>query len=206
MTERELEPIFGNGSEAIRRYVDILIDRGISWGLLGPREAAGIWQRHILNSVAPRTLLPTGSTVVDVGSGAGLPGIPLALSRPDLDVVLLEPLLRRFTFLQGVVDELELAPQVRVQRGRAEDHKDRYDTVVARAVAPLGKLIGWCAPLRARGGQIIAIKGASAEQEIVDAKPVLEELGLGAEFLVLGEQDSPESATVVRIAEDSARA
>jgi 16S rRNA (guanine527-N7)-methyltransferase len=178
-----------------------LIDRGISWGLIGPREASVIWQRHILNSVAPRSLIRSGSTVVDVGSGAGLPGIPLALSRPDLDVVLLEPLLRRFTFLQGVVDELELAPQVQVHRGRAEDHKDRYDTVVARAVAPLSRLIGWCAPLRARGGQIVAIKGASAEQEIVDAKPVLADLGLDAEVLVLGEQDWPEIATVVRVAE-----
>lgn len=199
MTEPELGAVFGQQTEEIRRYVDILIDRGIAWGLLGPREAAGIWQRHILNSAAPRTLLPSDSTLVDVGSGAGLPGIPLALSRPDVDVVLLEPLLRRSTFLQGVIDELELAPRVRVVRARAEDHKDRYDTVVARAVAPLSRLVGWCEPLRARRGQILAIKGASAAQEIDDAAETLDDLGLTAEVLVLGEKDWPEIATVIRV-------
>lgn len=199
MTEPEFDAVFGERTEAIRRYVDILIDRGIAWGLLGPREAAGIWQRHILNSAALRTLLPSDSALVDVGSGAGLPGIPLALSRPDVDVVLLEPLLRRSTFLQGVIDELDLAPRVRVVRARAEDHKDRYDTVVARAVAPLSRLVGWCEPLRARGGQILAIKGASAAQEVDEAAAMLDDLGLKAEVLVLGEKDWPEIATVVRV-------
>jgi len=199
VTRPDLEPIFEDRTEVIERYVDILIDRGIAWGLLGPREAAGIWQRHILNSVAPRSLLPAGSTVVDVGSGAGLPGIPLALSRPDVEVVLLEPLLRRSTFLQGVIDELGLAPRVQVIRARAEDHHVRYDSVVARAVAPLTKLLGWCAPLRSAHGQLLAIKGASAAQEVTDAGPALEDLGLAAEVLVLGEKEWPETATVVRV-------
>ncbi|WP_152365125.1 16S rRNA (guanine(527)-N(7))-methyltransferase RsmG [Microlunatus speluncae] len=199
MTRPELKPIFGDQTEAIERYVDILIDRGIAWGLLGPREAAVIWQRHILNSVAARSLLPADSTAVDVGSGAGLPGIPLALSRPDVQLVLLEPLLRRSTFLQGVVDELGLAPRVQVVRARAEDHDRRYDSVLARAVAPLGKLVGWCNPLRSAEGQVLAIKGASAAREVTDAGPVLDELGLDAEVLLLGEPEWPETATVVRV-------
>lgn len=198
-TESEQRSLFGANTEAINQYVDILINRGISWGLLGPREADGVWERHIANSVAARTLIPQDSTVVDVGSGAGLPGIPLALCRPDLEVVLLESLLRRVTFLEGVLDELALQPRVDVVRARAEDHHGRYDTVISRAVAPLPKLIGWCAPLRSDDGQILAIKGASAEREVDDASDVLEQRGLVAEVLELSEGLGSTPATVIRI-------
>lgn len=195
-----LDQVFGEDAKTTERYVDILIDRGIAWGLLGPREADSIWPRHILNSAAVRELVPEGTTVVDVGSGAGLPGIPLALSRPDLEVVLLEPLLRRVTFLQGVIDELGLAPRVTVCRGRAEDHGVRYETVLSRAVAPLSRLIGWCAPLRTDGGQLLAMKGSSAEREVTEARPVLAEHELAAQVITVGDPAGAGTATVVRMA------
>ncbi|MEA5116743.1 MAG: 16S rRNA (guanine(527)-N(7))-methyltransferase RsmG [Propionicimonas sp.] len=164
-------------AEAIKRYVDILIDRGISWGLLGPREAPRIWERHILNSVALAPLLPFGSTMVDVGSGAGLPGLPLALLRPDLRVSLLEPLLRRFDFLELAVSELDLGSRVTVVRGRAEDHRGRYDIVTCRAVAPLPRLLAWCLPLVGSGGRLVALKGSSAPEEVEASSDALRRAG-----------------------------
>lgn len=158
--------LFGAGAEAIRQYVDILASRGIDWGLMGPREGERLWERHILNSIAGVSLLPEGATVVDVGSGAGLPGVPLAILRPDLKVTLLESLLRRAHFLELAVDELGLADRVRVVRARAEEHRERYAVVTSRAVAPLPRLIGWCAPLMARGGKILALKGSTAAVEL----------------------------------------
>ena len=139
--------LFGDGLEAIKRYVDILLDRGIGWGLIGPREGERIWDRHILNSVAAARLFPTGASVVDVGSGAGLPGLPLAILRPDLTMTLLDSLARREEFLRLAVDELELGDRVSVVRARAEDHDGHYDVVTSRAVAPLSRLVGWCEPL-----------------------------------------------------------
>ena len=121
-----LEEVFGDGLEVITRYVDILANRGIDWGLLGPREADRLWDRHVLNSVAVASLIPAEASVVDVGSGAGLPGIPLAIARPDLSVVLLESLLRRVTFLADVVAELGLGDRVRVVRGRAEECTEHF--------------------------------------------------------------------------------
>ncbi len=111
--------------------------------------------------------------MVDVGSGAGLPGIPLALLRSDLKVTLLEPLLRRVTFLSETVAALGLDSRVRIVRGRAEEHAEQYDAVVSRAVAPLGRLVGWCTPLRRADGVILAIKGQSAADEVTEAGPVL---------------------------------
>jgi len=133
---------------------------------MGPREGERLWERHILNSIAGVSLLPEGATVVDVGSGAGLPGVPLAILRPDLKVTLLESLLRRAHFLELAVDELGLADRVRVVRARAEEHRERYAVVTSRAVAPLPRLIGWCAPLMARGGKILALKGSTAAVEL----------------------------------------
>ncbi|MGH3429926.1 MAG: 16S rRNA (guanine(527)-N(7))-methyltransferase RsmG, partial [Mycobacteriales bacterium] len=127
-----------------------------------------LWERHLLNSAVLGELVPEGCRVLDVGSGAGLPGIPLALARPDLSIVLLEPMDRRVVWLREVIAALGLA--VSVHRGRAEDPRVRAeyggnDIVTARAVAPLGRLVGWSLPLVAPGGRLLAVKGASAEQE-----------------------------------------
>jgi 16S rRNA (guanine527-N7)-methyltransferase len=172
---------FGDGAEAIKQYVDILLDRGLSWGLLGPREGQRIWERHILNSVAAAPLMPLGSRAVDVGSGAGLPGIPLAILRPDLNVTLLESLERRTRFLEMAVAELSLGDRVRVVRGRAEEHGDRYDVVTSRAVAPAGKLLSWSVPLLAPNGRVIALKGSSVREELGAAASIMRKLRLGAE-------------------------
>lgn len=150
----------------ISRYVDILANRGIEWGLIGPREADRLWDRHVLNSAAMAELPAAGARVLDVGSGAGLPGIPLAIARPDLSVVLLEPLLRRYNFLVEAVAELELGDRVEVRRGRAEDLRESFEVVTARAVAPLGRLVGWTQQLFVPDGELLALKGSSAADEV----------------------------------------
>jgi len=161
--------VFGDRTGVAQRYVDILSSRGIDWGLIGPREADRLWDRHVLNSVALADLVPQGASVVDVGSGAGLPGIPLAIARPDLRVVLLEPLLRRSHFLELAVAELGLDDRVSVVRGRAEDHAVRYQIVTCRAVAPLPRLLTWCLPLVGGKGRLLALKGSSAAHEVESA-------------------------------------
>lgn len=137
MDEATIASVFASGDKAIRQYVDILASRGIDWGLIGPRERDRLWERHVLNSVALAPRISSGAAVVDVGSGAGLPGLPLAILRPDLKMTLLEPLLRRVNFLNLAVAELDLSGRVEVVRGRAEEHRARYDVVTCRAVAPL---------------------------------------------------------------------
>jgi len=194
-----VDEIFGEASSEIKQYVDILRMDGVTRGLLGPRETDRLWDRHILNSVAISDLTRADAEVVDVGSGAGLPGIPLAVLRPDLRVTLLEPLLRRVTFLAETLDRLGLADRVRVVRSRAEEHHEQYDVVVARAVAPLGRLVQWCAPLRRPGGVILALKGRSATAEIAEAGPVLAETGLTVELLSVSAHPSAEPATVIRL-------
>ena len=162
--------IYGAQFPSLNRYVDILRSTGVEWGLLGPREADRLWDRHILNCAALNELIAADRTVADVGSGAGLPGIPLALLRPDLQLTLIEPLLRRSTFLTQTVEELGLGARVQVIRSRAEDHHQTYDVVVARALAPLDRLIGWCNPLRSPDGIILALKGSSAANEVMAAE------------------------------------
>ena len=177
--------LFEIGAEAISKYVDILASRGIDWGVVGPREGERLWDRHILNSIASESLFPEGATVVDVGSGAGLPGIPLAILRPDLRVTLLEPLLRRANFLDLSVAEIGLEDRVRVIRARAEDHHERYAVVVSRALAPLPRLIGWCAPLMTRSGSLLALKGVSAGAELTEATAAIRKAGLAGAVLEL---------------------
>jgi 16S rRNA (guanine527-N7)-methyltransferase len=191
--------VFGAQFSLINRYVDILQSTGIGWGLLGSREAERVWDRHILNSAAVSELIPSGRSVADVGSGAGLPGIPLAILRPDVRLTLIEPLLRRYTFLNDTVGKLELVERVEVVRSRAEDHDRSYDAVIARALAPLDRLVGWCNPLRAPGGVILALKGSSAVGEVAAAGRQLEAGRLEAEVLVVRAHPDAEPATVVRI-------
>jgi len=188
---------FTQASVLLRRYADLLATDGVTRGLIGPREVERLWDRHILNSAVVAELIPPGNSVVDVGSGAGLPGIPLALVRADLQVTLLEPLLRRSDFLREAVQVLELADRVRVVRERAEDHRDRYDTCVARAVAPMSRLAPWCLPLLRPGGQLLAMKGAAAEAEVTDATTAL--AGTDVEIVTCGGAELAAAATVVRV-------
>lgn len=193
--------VFGDQFGLAQRYVDLLIKRGVDRGLIGPREVHRVWPRHILNSVAIADLIDQGGSVLDVGSGAGLPGIPLAILRPDLSVTLLEPLLRRHTFLVEVVGELGLGDRVTVVRGRAEDHRERYPVVTARAVAGLAKLLDWCGPLVAPKGEFLAIKGESAERELVEVQKYLRNRGLSGEVLTATAHPDAEPTWVIRVAD-----
>ena len=166
--------LFGSRLALAEAYADALASAGVVRGLLGPREVPRLWERHLLNCALLADELPLDATVVDVGSGAGLPGLVLAVRRPDLRVTLLEPMQRRVAFLHEVVTTLALDETVSVVRGRAEDAAVRRalggsSWVVARAVAPLDRLAGWCLPLLTPGGRLLALKGARAEQEASSA-------------------------------------
>ncbi|WP_186245413.1 16S rRNA (guanine(527)-N(7))-methyltransferase RsmG [Mycobacterium simulans] len=172
--------VFGPRLELAHRYAALLADAGVERGLLGPREVDRLWDRHLLNCAAIGELLDPGDRVVDIGSGAGLPGLPLAIARPDLRVVLVEPLLRRTDFLREAVANLGLA--VDVVRGRAEDSsvRDRLgesDAVVSRAVAALDKLTKWSMPLLRQDGRMLAIKGERAPDEVREHRRVMAALG-----------------------------
>lgn len=195
MDEALIASIFGEGVKEIRQYVDILASRGIDWGLIGPRERDRLWERHVLNSVALSPRIPEGASVVDVGSGAGLPGLPLAILCPDLTTTLLEPLQRRANFLELTVAELGLSERVSVIRGRAEEHRARYEVVTCRAVAPLPRLLGWCLPLVARGGRLLALKGSSAAAEVAAAGAELKRLRARAEVAELAVPGLPGEVT-----------
>lgn len=189
------------------RFAGWLADAGVVRGLIGPREAPRLWERHLLNCAVLEEAVPQGATVCDVGSGAGLPGLVLAIARPDLRVDLVEPLLRRTTFLEEVVADLGLTG-VRVVRTRAEvlHGERRYDVVTSRAVAPLARLLGWCMPLVAPEGAMVAMKGSSAGEEIEGAAPVLRRLGCAAPELLdlgVGVVDPPTSAVRVTWADPS---
>lgn len=172
--------IFGPRLDVARRYADALAGGGVERGLLGPREAERLWDRHLLNSAVVGELIEPQSRVIDVGSGAGLPGLALAIARPDLILILLEPMLRRTQFLDEMVAELGVA--VQVVRGRAEDRCVRdaiggADVVVSRAVAPLDKLSKWSLPLLRPGGRMLAIKGERAADEVAEHRLVMTTLG-----------------------------
>lgn len=193
--------IFGSRIDVARRYADWLGGAAVERGLLGPREAERVWDRHLLNSAVVAELLEHGERVVDIGSGAGLPGIPLAIARPDLRVVLLEPMLRRSQFLQEVVDDLELP--VEVVRGRAEEppirkHLGEFDGAVSRAVAALDKLARWSMPLLREGGRMLAMKGERAQDEVQEHRRVLEAMGaVDVRVVTCGAQYLQPPATVV---------
>ena len=172
---------------------------GVTRGLIGPREVDRLWSRHILNSAAIAELIPDGATLADVGSGAGLPGIPVALLRPDVRVTLIEPLLRRTNFLTHSVDYLGITDRVTVRRDRAEQVRETYDVVASRALAPLDRLIRWCLPLMKPSGQILAIKGASARQEILDHERLSAGSGLAAEVVTVQLLPEVEPTTVVQL-------
>jgi 16S rRNA (guanine527-N7)-methyltransferase len=175
-----VERVFGDGSERAIKFAALLADHGVERGLIGPREVDRLWDRHLFNSAVLAELVPQNCRVVDVGSGAGLPGIPLAIARPDVRLTLLEPMARRVAWLQEVVDTLGL--DVAVVRSRAEEAEVRRrlggsDIVTARAVAPLERLAGWCLPLLRAGGQLLALKGASAAEELERDAAAVTELG-----------------------------
>ncbi|MEO9330640.1 16S rRNA (guanine(527)-N(7))-methyltransferase RsmG [Gordonia aurantiaca] len=162
--------VFGDRLELAECYWNILATDGIDHGLMGPREVPRLWDRHILNCAVISEVIDDAVRVFDIGSGAGLPGLPLAITRPDLEITLIEPLLRRSTFLERAVTTLGLT-NVQVVRGRAEEKVVRAevglaDVVTSRAVAPLERLAKWSAPLIRTGGRMIAIKGSSAAEEI----------------------------------------
>lgn len=191
--------VFGQGADQALEYCNHLCTTGVDHGLVGPREVPRMWERHVLNCAVVAEVIPSAATVIDVGSGAGLPGIALAISRPDLRVTLIEPLERRTTWLQNTIDDLGLS--VEVIRGRAEEfHGKRHaDVVTARAVAALSKLVPWLAPLVSADGQILALKGKSAADEIAAATKVLRKFKLAEPEIIqcgVGTLDPP--TTVVR--------
>jgi 16S rRNA (guanine527-N7)-methyltransferase len=194
--------VFGDTLDQACRYAELLATDGVQRGIIGPRETERMWERHLLNCAVVAELLPERGELVDIGSGAGLPGVVLAMLRPSLQVILLEPLLRRSVFLEECVAELGLS-NATVMRARAEDKEAAHikaDIATARAVAPLGRLVGWAALLLRPGGQLLAIKGQSAEEELAAARPVLSRLGVrSAEVLQAGRGRVISASTVVRV-------
>jgi len=202
------DEIFGADLDRAEAYAEFLATDGMVRGLIGPREVDRIWDRHVLNCAVIEELVPLDADVVDVGSGAGLPGIPLALARPDLRVTLLEPLLRRTVFLDEIVDRLGLSDRITVLRGRAEEsismfHVKPADVATSRAVAPLDRLAGWTLPLVGIGGRILAMKGSSAREEIAEHESALRDLGAGPPTVrSCGDDLLAEPTTIVEFARE----
>ncbi|WP_329245337.1 16S rRNA (guanine(527)-N(7))-methyltransferase RsmG [Streptomyces canus] len=194
--------VFGDRFDDAVRYAELLAEAGVQRGLIGPREVPRLWERHLLNCAVLSEVVPEGVTVCDVGSGAGLPGIPLALVREDLKITLLEPLLRRTTFLTEVVELLGL-DHVTVVRGRAEEvmgNLTPVHVVTARAVAPLDRLAAWGVPLLRPYGEMLALKGDTAEEELKAAGTALSKLGaVETSILHVGEGVVDPLSTVVRV-------
>ncbi|SDO11167.1 16S rRNA m(7)G-527 methyltransferase [Streptomyces sp. cf386] len=194
--------VFGDRYADAVRYAELLAEAGVQRGLIGPREVPRLWERHLLNCAVLSEVVPEGVTVCDVGSGAGLPGIPLALVREDLKITLLEPLLRRTNFLTEVVELLGL-DHVTVVRGRAEEVMGKLTpvhVVTARAVAPLDRLATWGIPLLRPYGEMLALKGDAAEEELKSAATALSRLGaVETSILHVGEGVVDPMSTVVRV-------
>ena len=200
------EAIFGPQIKLARAYAQKLANDSDELGLLGPRELDKIWSRHILNSAVVAELVKPGELVADVGSGAGLPGIPMAIAAPETDFVLIEPMDRRASWLQEVVDELDLQ-NVEVVRARAEEVEGgQFEVVTARAVAALDKLLRLCVPLLKPAGRVIALKGSKAPEEILDAKKLQKKLKIESfEIVVCGEKFLAEPTSVVETRLDSSQ-
>lgn len=199
--------VFGDRLPLAIRYAEVLAGAGVERGLIGPREVDRLWDRHILNSAALGELIQNGDRVVDIGSGAGLPGLPLAIALPDLAVTLVEPMLRRTEFLAEVVAALGLP--VQVHRGRAEEPATREaygdaDVVTSRAVADLVKLTRWSLPLLRPGGRMLALKGERAADEVAEHGAAMARLGArDIEVVRCGVGYLSPPTTVVRAARDT---
>ncbi|MBB2925223.1 16S rRNA (guanine(527)-N(7))-methyltransferase RsmG [Cellulomonas cellasea] len=202
-----LPTFFGSAWGAVHRYRDMLADEGVLRGLVGPREVSRLWERHLLNSAAVVPFLPTSGRIVDLGSGAGLPGVVVAAMLPEAEVVLLEPMERRCAWLSEVVSELGL-PNATVTRARAEDVHGSLTAaaVTARAVAPLDRLYRWAFPLLASGGVLVALKGARASDEVQAAEKAGRRLGGGqASIHAAHTIDGVDETTVVRVVREAVR-
>lgn len=193
--------VFGAQFEQATRYATLLGTVGLTRGLLGPREAERIWTRHLLNSAAVAALVPTGATVLDLGSGAGLPGLPLAMARPDLRVVLVESRLRPVVFLREAVNELAMEDRVRIWHGRAEAAAGLLTgaVVTARAVADLTTLCLWARPLLLEDGQMLWLRGQASEAEAAAAKDGLARVGITLEVRRCGPATAAASVVVARL-------
>lgn len=191
--------VFGDRLDMAKAYHDSLATTAAERGFIGPKEVDRLWERHILNCAVIGEAFAAGASVADVGSGAGLPGIPLAIARPDLEVTLIEPLLKRSVYLREVKEELAL-DNVTVIRGRAEEQpRGQFDAVTSRAVAPLGKLAGWSLPLVKHGGVMVAMKGASVSEELQrDQSEITAAGGMDPEIFTVGGA-LPQPTTLIRI-------
>ena len=198
---KEAQEVYGPHIGQARQYFDLLVRDGDLLGLIGPRELPKLWSRHILNSAVVADLVEDGQLVADVGSGAGFPGIPMAILRPKVRFVLIEPMERRANWLADVVVPTLGLENVKVLRGRAEEAPLRnYDVTTARAVSALPKLLRMLVPLTAPGGLVLAMKGSKAQEEIEEAKTLAKKLKLGSfEIVTVGENLLVDPTTVVRV-------
>jgi len=198
---KEAQEVFGEYIGQARQYFDLLVRDGDLLGLIGPRELPKLWSRHILNSAVVADLVKDGQVVADVGSGAGFPGIPMAILRPKVKFVLIEPMERRANWLADVVVPTLGLENVKVLRGRAEEAPLRnYDVTTARAVSALPKLLRMLVPLTAPGGQVLAMKGSKAQDEIEESKSLAKKLKLESfEIVTVGENLLIDPTTVVRV-------
>jgi 16S rRNA (guanine527-N7)-methyltransferase len=198
---KEAQEVFGEYIGQARQYFDLLVRDGDLLGLIGPRELPKLWSRHILNSAVVADLVEDGQVVADVGSGAGFPGIPMAILRPKVKFVLIEPMERRANWLADVVVPTLGLENVKVLRGRAEEAPLRnYDVTTARAVSALPKLLRMLVPLTAPGGQVLAMKGSKAQDEIEESKSLAKKLKLEIfEIVTVGEKLLIDPTTVVRV-------